>query len=125
MNFSATVPENSFLENISTTPKIQLSMDQNSESLYGGAYPVAKYLVNNEISAFFWSRQDKDRLTGTFTGILNQNASLIPFATVTAVVAMNTYEITDRKFIEEFFHIQKVGEQIADVHIPNELDRRI
>ncbi len=125
MNFSATVPESAFLENIETTPKIQFVMDQNSESMYGGAYPVAKYLGDNDISAFFWSRQADDILTATFTGQLGQNASMIAFSSVIAVVALNTYEITDKDFIERFFHIQKTGEQISNVVIPTGLERRI
>jgi hypothetical protein len=125
MNFSSTVPESAFLENIETTPKVQFVMDQNNESMYGGAYPLVKYLTDNDISAFFWSRQADDILTATFTGQLGQNASLIAFNTVIAVLALNTYEITDKAFIENFFHMQKTGEQISNVVVPSSLERRI
>jgi len=125
MNFSATVPESAFLENIEITPKVQFVMDQNNESMYGGAYPLVKYLHDNDISAFFWSRQADDILTATFTGQLGQNASMIAFSSVIAVLALNTYEITDKAFIEKFFHIQKMGEQISNVVVPPSLERRI
>jgi len=125
MNFSATVPESAFLENIEITPKVQFVMDQNNESMYGGAYPLVKYLHDNDISAFFWSRQADDILTATFTGQLGQNASMIAFSSVIAILALNTYEITDKAFIEKFFHIQKQGEQISNVIVPPSLERRI
>ena len=124
-NFSATVPESAFLENIATTPQIRFLTTQNKKPLYGGTYPLAKYLVTNEVGTFFESKQGNDTLTATFTGLLNQNASLLPFGTITAVVALNIWEISDRGFIDQFHHIEKTPKQISQIQVPVEFEKRV
>ncbi len=125
MNFSATVDEGSFLQNISTAPRVQFRSGQNKSALFGGSYPLAKYLINNSIGAFFSSPQKSDTLTATFTGVLNQDATLISFPTITAVLAMNVFEITDQDFISEYHGRKKAGEPMPSVVIPPEFDKRI
>ncbi len=125
MNFSATVDEGDFLQNISTAPRVQFRSGQNKAALFGGSYPLAKYLVNNSIGSFFSSPQKSDTLTATFTGVLNQNAALISFPTITAVLAMNVFEIIDRDFINEYNGMKKTGEPMINVVIPPEFDKRI
>jgi len=125
MNFSATVDEASYLENIATAPRVQFRSGQNKAALFGGSYPLAKFLTNNAIGAFFSSPQKSDTLTATFTGVLNQSASLISFPTITAALAMNVFEITDRKFIDEFHGISMDGLPVTSVTVPSEFDGRI
>ena len=126
INFSATCPESAFLENISEIPQLRFYTKQNAKPLYGGQYPLAKYLVNNEVGTFFDSPQSDDVLLASFVGILNQSASLIPFPQLTVVVALNIWEITDRKFINEFKNIPNSlpGEKIQ-IKIPARFEGRI
>lgn len=125
MNFSATVDEAAFLQNISTAARVQFRSGQNKAALFGGSYPLVKYLVNNSIGAFFSSPQKADTLTATFTGVLNQDASLISYPTITAVLQMNIFEITDQDFISEYHGRKKAGEPMPNAIIPQEFDKRI
>lgn len=125
INFSTTLPEGDFLSNILTVPQIRFRTKQANQSLFGGAYPLGKYLINNEIAAFFQSKQDKDNLVATFTGSLGQNADLIAVSSVKAVVALNVFEISDAKFIAEFNGHVAAGKAIGNVQIPPDLVRRI
>jgi hypothetical protein len=126
VNFSATVPESAYIENLTTDlPQIRFKTKQNNKPLYGGTYPLAKYLVTNEVGTFFESKQSKDELLADFSGILDQNASLVPFTTIRAVVALNIWEIHDQKFINEFHHIVKTKEEISKVVVPSSWERRV
>lgn len=127
-NYSANVPESSYLENLDTSdiPKIRFLTGQNKKPLYGGTYPLAKYLVTNEVGTFFRSKQAKDSLIATFTGKLNQNANLAGVVTITAVVALNIWEISDREFLNKFDKISKsFPQQQFDVEVPAEFERRV
>jgi len=126
MNVSATVLETAYIENLSTVPKVQFFLKKNAQALFGGAYPIGKYLQPNEISAFFSGDQVGDTLQATVTGVLNQNANMIQYGSVTIVLALNIFEISDPKFIAEFKKITNNGpNQISDVQIPFGLERRI
>lgn len=126
MNFGATINEGDYLENISTIPRVQLLLSKSGKNLYGAGYPIANYLKNNDISAFFWTTVKDDGLAATFTGVLNQSAALAGVATITAHVSLNCFQIQNRKYIDQFFGI--TGEDSGKpgiIAIPRELDRRI
>ncbi len=126
MNFSLTIPESDFVENIVTTPKVQFSGKQSGLALGGivQPYPLVKYLTDNQIGAFFWSKQEKDTLSALFTGLLSQNAALISFPTITAILQMNIFEITDTNFIKEFHGLTQGHQPVNQVSIPANFDRR-
>lgn len=125
INFSATCPESAFLENISTIPQLRFYTKQNKKPLYGGQYPLARYLVNNEVGTFFESPQSDDTLLASFEGTLNQSASLIPFASITVVVALNIWEITDRAFINAYHKIKTLDQGKTTITIPSQFESRV
>ncbi len=123
LNFSANISESAFLENVISDPQLLFMTKQNGINIFGGPQPLIKYLPQNEVNAFFRSRQRGDFLTGTFTGSLGQSASLIGPSSVIAVVAMNIFEIQDQKWIRDFEDI-KPGD-ISEIVIPQDVQRRI
>jgi len=126
MNFGATVPEGDFLANVSTIPKIQFSTRLTGKSLYGGGYPIANYLKNNDISAFFWTTQRDDALLGTFTGALTQNAALAGVPSITSHVSLNLFQIVEKPFIDKFFNVTKADQKSAGaIVLGPEWDKRI
>lgn len=102
MNFTATVPESAYLENIETIPNVDFKLKQSGAQLFGAGYPLVTYLSNNEIAAFFWTTQEGDTLQATFKGQLGQNASLSAFGSIVAQISCNIFEITDQTFIDSF-----------------------
>lgn len=126
MNFGATVPEGDFLANVSTIPKIQFGTSLTGRSLFGGGYPIANYLKNNEISAFLWTAQKEDTLIGTFTGVLSQNAALAGVASITAHVSLNLFQIVDKDFTNKFFGVTKANQNAAGaIQVGPEWDKRL
>lgn len=123
LNFSANIPESAYLENVVDDPNLLFLTKQKGINIFGGPQPLIKYLPQNEVSAFFRSYQRDDFLTGTFTGTLEQSASLIGPDEIIAVVAMNIFEITDQRWIQEFDEIPP--EQISNIVIPPSVQRRI
>lgn len=117
INFSATCPQPAFIENIAQVPQLRFYTKQNGKPLYGGQYPLANFLVNNEVGTFFVVGQADDTLLATFDCVLNQSASLIPFAAITVVCAFNIWEIKDRKFIDSYHKIKPLnpGQKISVV----------
>jgi len=102
MNFTATVPESAYLENIEVIPNVDFKLKQSGAQLFGAGYPLVTYLSNNEIAAFFWTTQENDTLQATFKGLLGQNASLSAFGSIVAQISCNIFEITDQDFINSF-----------------------
>lgn len=123
LNFSASIPENAYLENVVRVPQLLFLTKQNAINIFGGPQPFVKYLPQNEVNAFFRSRQKNDFLTGTFTGALEQSASLVGPSQVIAVVSANLFEIQDQKWIREFEDIPS-GE-VSEIVIPQDVQRRI
>ena len=105
MNFGASMGEPVYLENISTIPRVQFYTKRSGKSLYGGGYPLTKYLPGNDVSAFAWTSEKDDEISATFTGILSQNASLSGVPSIRAQVSLNIYQIMDRAFIKKFFNL--------------------
>lgn len=126
LNFGATIQEGVFLENVETIPRIQFLLSKSAKGLFGGGYPIANYLKNNELAAFFWTTARADSLVGTFTGTLGQNASLAGIASVTSHVSLNCFQIVDKAFINEFFGLSGANRGAAGMlQLPKELERRL
>jgi len=125
LNFSASISESAYLENIEEgqDPQVVFLTRQNGINIFGGPQPLIKYLPENEVSSFFRSRQRGDALTATATGILTQSGSLVGPDSVTMAVALNVWEITDQKWIREFDGIP--ADQIGNVQIPWDIQKRI
>lgn len=102
LNFSATIPEANYLENVDTIPSLDLRLKLAGAQLNGQGYPLVTYMQNNEIAIFFWTNQKEDFLTANFRGVLNQNAALAAVASITAQVSLNIHEITDAAYIAKF-----------------------
>lgn len=122
MNFGTTVSESAYFENLSLTPKINLFTKQGNAQIFGAAYGLANYLVNNEIASFFWTDKPGDTLVATMTGQLGQNASLSGITEIVARISMNVYEVTDIAFINEFF--QRKTDPANLVQLPTEFQGR-
>lgn len=126
MNFGASIQEGDFLENVDTIPRIQFLTALSNKGLYGGGYPIANYLKNNDISAFFWTSQNADFLVATFTGVLNQNAALAGVPSITAHVSLNIFQIVDKAFISKFFgSTGSDSTRPGALRLPPDLERRI
>jgi len=123
LNFSASISESAFLENIESDPQIVFLTKQNGINVFGGPQPLIKYLPQNEVSSFFRSRQRGDELTGTATGVLTQSGSLVGPDAITIALALNVWEITDQDWIRAFDRIPK--DQIGEVEIPWDIQKRI
>lgn len=126
MNFGATVDEGTFLQNVNTIPRVQFLTKLTNRGLYGGGYPIANYLKNNEVSAFFWTSQQDDALVATFTGVLAQNATLAGVPSITSHVSLNMFQIVDRAFISKFFNVSGADpSKPGIIQVPPSLERRI
>lgn len=125
MNFGATIPESTYLENLEVVPTVDFHLKQSGTQLFGQGYPLTNYLKNNEISAFFWSRQEKDFLVGTFRGLLGQNGSLAGIPAIIATVAVNIFEITDQKFISDFFSDPAATTENNSLTVPDAFKDRV
>lgn len=126
INFGASINEGTFLENVATIPRVQFLTKLSGKGLYGGGYPIANYLKNNDISAFFWTAQQNDALVATFTGTLGQNASLAGVPSVRAHVSLNIFQIVDKAFIAKFFGLTGAdGSKAGAIKLPETWERRI
>jgi len=99
LNFSATIANNNYLENISVVPSLDLRLQLAGAQLNGQGYPLVTYMQNNEIMIWFWTTQQDDYLISNFRGILNQNAALAAIASVTAQCSLNIFEVTNAAYI--------------------------
>lgn len=115
MNFGATIDEGTFLQNVSTIPTVQFLTKNSGKTLYGGGYPIANYLKNNDMSAFFWTPQRDDQIVATFRGVLGQNAALAGVPSITAHVSLNMFQIVNKEFINKFFHVTGANQNKAGV----------
>lgn len=122
INFGANIDPAAYFGNLATTPKLDLRLKQGNAQVFGAAYALGSYLVNNEISAFFWTTQESDTLVATMSGTLSQNADLSGITDITARVAFNIYEITDRAYITKFMGNLPAAENMTT--LPDDLKER-
>lgn len=102
VGFSATVPESSWLEAISTEPKVLLKKTGDGMSLYSRPIPLVGYTAGNEAVVFYWSTHLRDTLTASFQGVLTQPASLVAVASIRAQVSVRIYEIVAHEWVKRF-----------------------
>lgn len=124
LNFSTTITESAYIENIETIPAVDFKLKQNGSQLYGQGYPLVAYLVNNEVGAFFTTEQTEDELIVTFTGLLGQSASLATVPQIIAQVSANIHEITDEKF-KAWYHNEVKQAGFQKVQVAEEWKDRI
>lgn len=105
-------------------PKFRMGLKSSKEDFYGNAYPLQKYLVNNEVGVFFSTKLRADALTGTMKGRLIQGSEMLSSPSLTAVIGLNIFEITDRAFIGNYNETRQAGIQISDVQVPPDLRKR-
>lgn len=104
-SFTFTVPESDYVTAVGQNPipRLRLSLkNQQNVTIIQNPIQVGAFIKDSEELIFFNSPQS-DILQATFTGLLDQPGSLIPFPVITGVFSGNIYQITNKNWIENVF----------------------
>lgn len=103
ITIGATIPQDEYLFNIVTLPRIVLQFDIESQRVYPLSLPIVQFVDGMEAVAWFWTDKSNESLTMSLvTGVLGQDAFLVGVPNVKINVSMSIFEITDNGFIQDF-----------------------
>lgn len=104
IQFSMSIPEGDFLAAIDpgTVPTLTVRESTTRNNIFYAPFRLFRYFENGAADSFHFNLNENASIIADFQAVLSQTAALIGIDTVYAQVSFSVYEITDKKFIEEF-----------------------
>lgn len=104
LNFSLSIDEGTFLTAIKsgTVPTLVFRDSASRKAIFNFPIRLFRYFEGNAIDQYYHNLNANNKLFGDFQCVLSQVADLQGIDTIYSQVSASVYEVTDKKFIEEY-----------------------
>lgn len=96
------ITEQEYLAAISTFPSLSIKRKIKKEMVYMRPIPINNYFDGQEAGCWIHSDKNRDVLTLTFDGVLDQTAALVGVATVRIQISLNIFAVDSAYFNGSF-----------------------